>query len=34
LNPRAEFRYDEFLDADGNKLGTQRTYTLGTAYTF
>jgi hypothetical protein len=34
LNPRAEFRYDQFEDADGNLLGTQRTYTMGIAYTF
>jgi hypothetical protein len=44
LVPRAEFRYDEALDGNGDKTGffavpsglvsTQKTYTLGVAYTF
>jgi len=34
LNPRVEFRYDEFEDGDGNLAGSQRTYTTGVAYTF
>ena len=44
LVPRAEFRYDEALNGNGDKTGffavpsglvsTQKTYTLGVAYTF
>jgi hypothetical protein len=32
--PRAEFRYDEARNGDNNLQGTQRTYTLSTAYNF
>jgi hypothetical protein len=44
LVPRAEFRYDEALNGNGDKtdffngygraVSTQKTYTLGVAYTF